>query len=111
MRYLTTKPRIASYPDALIAAKGSRLSFERKPTEWAGWLWCTDLSGKFGWVPESWVDINGDQCTLIRYYSTAELTVGVGDIVDGDITESGWAWVKNQNDKQGWVPLDCLKKI
>jgi hypothetical protein len=111
VHYIITKPHKASYPEALIAAKGSRLSFERKPTEWAGWLWCIDSAGKSGWVPESWVNIDGDHCTLIRDYSTAELTINIGDIVNGDVIESGWVWVQNQKGDFGWVPLNCVEPV
>jgi len=42
------KPHQPSDRDALTARKGERLSFERRETEWPGWIWCTKESGK-GW--------------------------------------------------------------
>ena len=38
----------------------------RRETEWPGWIWCTNDSGKSTWVPESWVQIDGDSCVLRR---------------------------------------------
>jgi len=114
MPYIVIKPHRASYKEVLIAPKGTRLSFERRESEWDGWLWCTDPSDKSGiagWVPESWVATDGNSCTLLRDYSTAELTVIEGETVDGDIIESGWVWVRNSYGEQGWVPLECLRMI
>lgn len=111
MIYLVIQPHQTFDQEALQALAGAKLRFERKPTKWAGWLWCTDAAGKSGWAPESWVAIDGDTCTLLRNYSAAELTLNIGDYVDGDIIESGWIWVQNRNGDSGWVPLECLSPI
>lgn len=39
---------------------------QRRETDWPGWIWCTNDSGKSTWVPESWVQIDGDSCVLRR---------------------------------------------
>jgi hypothetical protein len=111
MPYLVIKPHRASYKEVLNTPKGSYLKFERRDSEWPGWLWCADKSGLAGWIPESWVTIDGDHCTLLRDYSTAELTVIEGETVSGDTIESGWVWVENCFGESGWVPLECLSPI
>jgi hypothetical protein len=109
MRYRVIKPHRSSYSEILKVRVGDILAFERRPSEWPGWIWCTAPDSKSGWVPESWVVIDGDKCRLLRKYSTAELTVEDGDIVEGDLIESGWAWVKNQLGESGWVPMKFMK--
>jgi hypothetical protein len=111
MKYRVIKPHTASYTEVITARAGDRLAFERRPSEWPGWIWCIAPDGKTGWVPESWVEIEGNACRLRSDYSTAELTVNAGEIVEGDIIESGWAWVKNQNGEWGWVPMVCLELV
>jgi len=109
MRYRVIKPHKASYSETLTARAGDMLAFERRPTEWPGWIWCISPDGKTGWVPESWVVIEGGTCRLLRDYSTAELSADIGETVEGDLIESGWVWVRNQDGEHGWVPLECLK--
>lgn len=110
MRYRVIKPHVADRPNPLIASAGDRLSFERRPTQWAGWLWCVNSDGVSGWVPESWVVIDGSTCVMIRDYNATELTANIDDIVEGDIIESGWIWGRNQKDQQGWVPMECVER-
>ena len=33
---------------------------QRGETEWPKWIWCTNDAGKSVWVPENWVEIEGD---------------------------------------------------
>lgn len=110
MKYKVIKPHQQSFKEILFFPKGAKLQFERKPTEWPGWLWCVDSVGNSGWVPESWVDIDRDTCTLLRDYNTAELTIKIGEFVDGEIIESGWILILNQSGEKGWVPLECLEQ-
>ena len=104
---------------ALVARRGDRLSFERKPTEYAGWIWCTAVGGTAaegapayaGWVPEAWVRIEGSTCVLLRDYDAMELPLDVGEDVVINLRESGWAWVRNSRGREGWVPLECLEEV
>jgi hypothetical protein len=111
MKYRVCKSYQSPYADALNAAKGETLSFERKPTEWSGWIWCTNKSNKSAWVPESWVVIKGNNCQLKQDYDARELPVESGAEVVGELVESGWVWVRNQNGAEGWVPLENLEVI
>ena len=51
---------------------------QRGETEWLGWIWCTDSSGKSAWVPENWVEIEGDSSVMKRDCDTTELSVAAG---------------------------------
>ena len=91
--------------DPLQAASGERLLFERRATEWEGWLWCTDGAGRSSWLPEAWVRLEAEHCVLQRDYSAVELNVKPGDVLAVELIESGWAWVKSRQGAKGWVPL------
>jgi hypothetical protein len=95
---------------ALSVKAGEVLKFERRPTEWKGWIWCTGRDGLGGWVPERWVSIEGDTCLMLRDYTSLELTVREGDIVSVKETESGWVVAVTSGGETGWVPLRCLEK-
>jgi len=90
--YRVIKAHQSPDPDPLTVRKGERLSFERRETEWPGWIWCTDNSGKGAWVPEKWVEIEGDSCVMKRDYVATELAVDVGEVLTPEFEESGWAW-------------------
>jgi len=79
------KPYQSPFSDPLVARKGERLSFERRQSEWEGWIWCTCAAGRSGWVPESWVEIKDGYCVLQRDYSAAELSVGIGETITAEI--------------------------
>lgn len=105
------KPHRPPDPDALTARKGERLSFERRESEWPGWIWCTSDSGKGAWVPENWVRMEGYSCVMKRDYNATELSVDVGEALPPEFDESGWAWVTKEGGESGWVPLDHLGRI
>lgn len=133
------KPHTGGDGKPLAARRGERLAFERRPTEYAGWIWCRrleddgtprrgsvgdDASGPIadgpiadgptadaGWVPEAWVRIEGQTCVLLRDYDSTELRVEAGEDVTVQLVESGWAWVGGSCGRMGWVPLECLEKI
>ena len=90
--YRVIKAHQSPDPDPLIVRQGDRLSFERRETEWPGWIWCTSDSGKSAWVPENWVQIEGDSCVMRRDYNSTELAVDVGETGTVEFVESGWAW-------------------
>jgi hypothetical protein len=92
-----------------IASKGGMAIYEKKPTEYEGWLWCTNKEGKSAWAPEEWVEILKGDCRFKRDYNAIELTVQIGESVEGDIEVSGWIWVAKGKGVYGWVPRDCLK--
>jgi hypothetical protein len=90
---------------------GEVLSFERRPTEWEGWLFCTDRQGATGWVPENWLALEGDMCKARKDYDSSELEVRKGEVIHVDLVESGWALATNVSGEKGWVPLKCIEAI
>jgi hypothetical protein len=105
------KEHQSSCPSPLVAQKGERLRFERRESEWEGWLWCTSASAKSGWVPESWLHLEDATAVLHRDYNAVELTVAPGEILTSTLLESDWAWATTENGERGWVPLECLVPV
>jgi hypothetical protein len=105
------KPHRAAFQKPLTARKGERLTFERRRSEWEGWLWCTARSGESGWVPESWVELEAESCILLRDYTAFELSVQCGELLTADLLESGWLWANKENGESGWVPLENLLPV
>jgi hypothetical protein len=95
--------------EPLVVAEGTRLHFERRPTKWEGWLWCTTAEGESGWVPEAWVELEGEHCIMLRAYDTTELSVNPGDAIRALLIESGWVFGATRTGTLGWVPLECLE--
>ena len=107
-RYRVIEAYESPFPDPLEAKAGARLSFERRETEWAGWVWCTDSSGKTGWVPETWLILDEEFCVLQRDYVASELSVAAGELIVADFSESGWVFGSTASGEQGWIPLNHL---
>ena len=111
MRYRAVKSHRPEEGEPLEVSRGDRLEFERRPTGWEGWLWCTNADGDAGWVPEAWVRIEGETCVSTKDYSSSELAVDAGTEVLVGLMESGWAWACTSKGQVGWVPFECLEKI
>ena len=100
------KEHQASYPDPLVVKAGEVLTVGNNDTKWPAFVWCTNQDGISGWVPERHLDRQGDHGIAQQDYSTAELTIKVGEQVVVDSKDSGWYWVTNQSDQSGWVPVE-----
>ena len=105
------RPYQAAHPDPWTARKGQHLEFERRESEWEDWIWCTDPSGNSAWVPENWVELEGEFCILQRDYTSTELSVDEGEIITAELDESGWVWATRETGERGWVPLEHLTAL
>jgi len=111
-----TKCRVISeyqspYSDPLVIKAGEQLAIGEKESEWSGWVWCTNQNGKSRWVPEKYVQRQGDTALALRGYEATELTVSVGEELTLGEQESGWIWCTNQEGQSGWVPADHVRKL
>lgn len=80
-----------------------------KQTDIAGWVWCTNSNGKSGWVPKTYVEFHGKVGEMRLEYDAIELTVQVGEILTVLKAESGFYWVVNRKNQQGWVPISHVE--
>ena len=102
---------VATYADALKAKTDERLTCGRRDDEWPGWLWCTSTDGGNGWVPESYLRIEGTQATMLRDYDASELAVSSGEILAVETEESGWLLCVNAAGQRGWIPARSVVEI
>jgi hypothetical protein len=109
VKYKVTKPYEPEGTESIVVSKGGKLRYKRKPTAWSGWIWCIASTGEAAWVPESWVKIDGDLCEFSRDYDSTELSVRKGEVLELELEESGWAWVRNSAGDYGWVPADRIE--
>ena len=96
----------APFPDPIQARHGDTVTIDlNKQTNISGWVWCTNSTGKSGWVPESYIDIQESSGKMICDYDAIELTVAAGDLLTVHKAESAFYWVTDEKGKQGWVPV------
>lgn len=95
----------------LVVVREEKLQFERKQTQWKGWLWCVKQNGEKGWVPESWVHLKNNFCIMKRDYNATELKVDPSETLKPLLIEAEWLLAVASNGKQGWVPLDCVEVV
>jgi len=107
-KYLVRKSYHSPYTVALALPRGERMRWEPRECQWPGWIWCNTEGGESRWVPENWVEKEGEQCVLQRPYTATELSVEEGERVTVLLMESGWGWVTNESGQSGWVPLEYL---
>jgi uncharacterized protein YgiM (DUF1202 family) len=89
---------------------GEEVTVGHEDTQYPGWIWCTDLRGKSGWVPKSILEFSfdGKAARPFEDYDATELTVARGDMVTVLREESGWLWCENAQEKRGWIPKECI---
>ena len=103
---LIIKEHQASYPDPLLVKTGDELIVGKQDSQWSEFVWCTNKNAKSGWVPEKHLDRQGERGVALQNYSTAELTIKVGEMVTLENEDSGWYWVTNKTGQSGWVPME-----
>ena len=110
-RHRVIKSYESPYTEPLTLPRGERLRWEPLECQWPGWVWCTTEGGESRWVPENWVEKEGECCVLQRPYTATELNVEEGETVTVLLMESGWGWVTNESGQSGWVPLENLAQV
>lgn len=103
-RVRVVKTYHSAYPDPLRLLAEDTVTIGEKESEWEDWLWCTDSSGKSGWIPESFIRREGDYGTMITDYDATELTVEEGQVLEVVGQEAGWYWCTTPDGQTGWVP-------
>jgi Variant SH3 domain len=111
------KAYTSAHPNPLILRAGDALDFdrsdprnsERHKNKWPEWLWCTAVDGTKGWVPETYVRVEGNACILLRDYNATELTVSEGEKLLVQFEESDWLWCRTARGLEGWVPKENIK--
>jgi uncharacterized protein YgiM (DUF1202 family) len=105
------KAYTSPYTEPAKFKTGQVLSIGKKDSEWSGWVWCSDESGLSRWVPESYVILSENSCTMKCDYEATELQVRIGDSLTATKKEADWYWCKHEDGRIGWVPCDNVKII
>jgi len=94
----------APFTDPIRVKAGEILTIDpSKQTDIPGWIWCSSCAGKSGWVPEAYVDRQGNNGIIRCDYNAIELTICTGDILTVHKMESTFYWVADHAGRQGWV--------
>ena len=101
-----TKPHKSKFPNPLKFNKGDTVSVNTDRDDEPGWLWCIDVNGIEGWVPEVYVERNGASGSLNRDYDATEMNITVGEELQILDEESSWLLCRKPNGETGWVPGD-----
>ena len=99
------KDYTAQYADAIEFAAGVKIRVERGDSEFPGWYWCRIESGKEGWVHQSFLAATAGDTVSTRDYCGREITVVEGECAVVVSILDGWAWVKLDDGRAGWIPL------
>lgn len=108
--YRANKDYQVAYPNPIKLKVGDRVRITKRETnpDWLGWVFCVREDNIGGWVSEKYLEISNDVAVVVKDYDATELAVVSGEIVEKRYEEFGWAWVRNREMKEGWVPLSHL---
>lgn len=98
------------YADPIVLNIGDEVTLgrEEESEKWKGWVWAETPDNK-GWVPKQIVSLAAEGKGIItEFYTAKELDVSEGDEVEVIKDLNGWAWVRNLNDDEGWIPLEVI---
>ena len=108
---LVIREHTATFPDPLVLEAGEQVHVGRADEQWPAFLWCTTVEGKGGWVPESFLQREGDVGAALRNYDACEMTVKIGDRVCVGERAGGWVWASNAAGESGWIPEECIGEV
>ena len=101
------RSHITSDPDPVRFVTGDVLSIGHHDQQWRSYVWCTDQSGRAGWVPDSRLQMSGAHAALaLRDYDATELTVAKGELLDVLEEAGGWLRCRRSSGHEGWIPGD-----
>lgn len=104
MRARVVEQHVPVYEDPIEVMKGETIVVGAPDPENQNWIWCTAEDGREGWVPKNLIL---EDNTIRRDYTAQELYAELGEDVDVEATESGWAFCSSMRGL-GWIPLGKL---
>lgn len=101
----------ASDPNPLVMKTGEELRVGERDTTWPAFVRCRNDAGNEGWVPERFLEREGDVGLARVDYSAVELTVSVGEILSLEQEVGGWFWARTETGDRGWIPAEHVQTI
>lgn len=113
MRHLVVKNHIVNEANHIEVKKDDRVlrleEYIGNPI-WKNWVYCLSQDTlKEGWIPRSYLKDLDDESILLTDYSSKELHVQVGDVVELEKFINNWAYcIHIKTGQSGWIPLENL---
>jgi Variant SH3 domain len=112
MKLNVTKTYSREFENPIAFLQGDRVQVgEYSSGQWLGWVYCTAVDGRSGWVAQTMLEITGSTGIAKRDYSAMELNVIEREVLEGFEIAAGWQWCKNARGEAGWVPLENLQVL
>ncbi len=69
------------------------------------WIYCTsDKTQQSGWVAAHIITVQDGIASVTQSYTSEEMTVSTGDVIDTIFELNGWYWARRISDqKEAWV--------
>ena len=111
MRMFVRETYVVQYPDPIKVDAGARVIVERRDDRFTHWLWCRAADGREGWVPETILtSTEPGPAFVTEAYDATELPVQAGTTVDVLKEFDGFAWIRLDDGRLGWVPSKVLSR-
>lgn len=94
----------AQYRDPIRFEIGDAVTVGKADTEFVGWYWCRNASGKEGWVHRRFLSALQGDAIGVRPYSAKELTLEAGATAELLEHLDGWLFVRLADGTLGWLP-------
>ena len=109
-KVIVTKPYHREFEIPLVAPEGTILEvLRRNDGQYTHWFVCKSAQGIEAFVPEELLEIDGSSGKLLSDYSSWELDVQTGEVLERLQEMGGWIWAKTSEGEYGWVPTMNVK--
>lgn len=114
-RAVVTKDHRPDCSEFIEAVAGDEVDVGReydKNPDWKDWVWGQHLrTGVSSWMPRQLLAFRSDKkAVFTSAYSSKELRASEKEKVKVIKELNGWAWCVNQENEEGWIPLENLRR-
>jgi SH3-like domain-containing protein len=108
-RAMVLKPHTPEPGEAIQLNAGDPVRVGEESAAYPGWVRITAPDGRQTWAPEGYVrGAPGRTGRMLVDYDSTELDVKERDQVTVLLENKGWAWVRTDDGREGWIPLGIL---
>lgn len=109
-KVIVVKPYVREFDTPLVVQEGTIVEvLRRNEGIYNEWFICRSSQGIEAYVPAEMLRIDGNVGTLLADYSSWELSVQTGEVLDRLMESGGWIWAKTSEGEYGWVPTMNVK--
>ena len=88
---------------------GDPVRVGEESSAYPGWVRITTPNGSKTWAPEAYVrGVHGGVGMMLVEYDATELAVKERERVTVLLEYKGWAWIRTDDRREGWIPLNVL---